>query len=326
MALPSIPPAITTLVAELMQQASVAERAGAPYRRVRRGIEYIYAKEAVGGVRRDIFLGRGDRPEIEAEAEALRRGAAAARQRRELVRILKARGLWGPEPWLGRLLDAVAAAGLFEQGALLVGTAAFQMMEPLLGRFLPRPTLMTLDLDIASASLALQGRPGETFEQILQLADPSFTAILQLDMRRPPWRFRADDGHMVELLTPLLRRSDENPLPLPALAAGAAPLQYMKWLISEPVQAVALWGAGIMVTIPRPARYAVHKLIIAQRRDPGNHLKRSKDLEQARIILEALRTADPFAIEDALEEARGMGDEGWAKPIARSLSELGLDL
>ncbi len=321
----SIPPVLTTLVAELMQQLSVSQRAGAPYCRVRQGIEYIYAKETVGGTRRDIFLGRSDQPRVQAEAEAFRLGAAAARQRRGLVRILKARGLWGPEPWLGRLLEAVAAARLFEQGALLVGTAAFQMMEPLLGRLLPRPTLMTLDLDIASASLALQGRPGESFEQILRLADPSFTAILQLDMRDPPWRFRAADGHIVELLTPMLRRSDRNPMPLPALSAGAAPLQYMKWLISEPVQAAALWGAGVTVTIPRPARYAVHKLIVAQRRDPGSHLKRAKDLEQARIIFEALGTMEPFALEDALQDAREQGD-GWANPIARSLAELGLDL
>jgi hypothetical protein len=322
----SISPALTTLLAELIQQLSAAERSGAPYRRLRQGIEYIYAKEPVGAARRDIFLGRGDQPEVQAQAEALRRGATAAKQRRGLVRILKARGLWGPEPWLGRLLDAVAAAGLFEKGALLVGTAAYQMMEPLLGRFLPKPTLMTTDLDLATASLALEGVPGESFEQLLRLADPSFTALPQLYKGRPPWRFRSNDGHLVELLTPMLRRADRNPMPLPALAAGAAPLQYMKWLISEPVRAAALWGAGVMVTIPRPARYAVHKLIVAQRRDPANLLKRSKDLEQARIIIAALQTADPFALEDALEDAREQGREGWAVPISRSLTELGLDL
>jgi hypothetical protein len=86
----------------------------------------------------------------------------------------------------------------------------------------------------------------------------------------------------------------------------------------------ALWGAGVTVTVPRPARYAVHKLIVAQRRDPGSRLKRAKDLEQARIIFEALATMEPFAIEDALEDAREQGEEGWARPIARSLAELGL--
>lgn len=323
---PAVSPQLTLMVADLMQQLEAAETAATPYRRSRGGIEYLYAKRQIGAGRKDIFIGRADDPQAVMRAESYSRGAAAARRRRKQVQILKAQGLWGPEPWLGRLLEAVADAGLFHQGALLVGTAAFQLMEPLLGIFLPRPTLMTTDLDIATASLALEAPPGETFEQIVHLADPTFTAVPQLRKARLPSRFRAADGHLVELLTPVLRRSDTNPMPLPGLAASAAPLAYMQWLIAEPVTALALWGSGVLVRIPRPARYAVHKLIIAQRRDPANIIKRSKDLEQARIIIAALERADPFAIEDALEDARSQGEEGWTRPITRSLSELGLDL
>lgn len=321
-----IPLQLTTLLADLSQQLEIAEPAATPYRRRRGEIEYLYAKQQVAARRRDIFIGRSDDPEAVARAESFARGADAARQRRKQVQVLKAQGLWGPEPWLGRLIETVAAAGLFEEGALLVGTAAFQMMEPLLGEFLPRPTLMTIDMDIATASLALQGRPGETFEQILHFADPTFTSIPQLHKGRLPSRFRASDGHLVELLTPVLRRTDTNPMPIPGLGAGAAPLAYMHWLIAEPVRAVALWGSGVPVRIPHPARYAVHKLIVAQRRDPANLIKRTKDLEQARIIIAALERNEPFAIEDALEDARTQGAEGWVKPIARSLEELGLNL
>jgi hypothetical protein len=70
----------------------------------------------------------------------------------------------------------------------------------------------------------------------------------------------------------------------------------------------------------------VHKLILAQKRLRTSREKRFKDLEQAGSLITAIQAADPFAIEDPLEDARAQGAEGWAKPIARSLSELGLDL
>jgi hypothetical protein len=101
-------------------------------------------------------------------------------------------------------------------------------------------------------------------------------------------------------------------------------LQHLAWLIQDAVPTVALWGAGIAVTVPQPARYAVHKLIIAQKRDPASRLKRAKDLMQAKALVDALRDSDRFALEDAMGEAREQGERGWAMPIRRSLQELGL--
>lgn len=102
------------------------------------------------------------------------------------------------------------------------------------------------------------------------------------------------------------------------------PLQHIAWLIADPVPTVALWGAGVPVAIPQPARYAVQKLILAQKRDPGSRLKRSKDLAQAKALIEALLRHDPFALEDTIATARAQGEKGWAVPLARSLDELGL--
>jgi hypothetical protein len=181
-------------------------------------------------------------------------------------------------------------------------------------------------LDVAAASLTLEATEGESFQDILRLADPTFEPRLQLNARLPSRRFHSSGGHLVELLTSVRTREDTNPMPLRRLGAGAMPLQYMKWLTAEPVRAAALWSSGVLVTIPRPARYAVHKLIVAQRRDPSNLLKRSKDLAQASVIIEALSTADPFSVEDALEDARAQGKDGWARYLDRSLRELGLDL
>jgi hypothetical protein len=313
-----------TLFADLTQQVATAPAAGSVYRRTRDGIEYLYAKIPVGNVRIDRFLGKAGDPEAEAEAEALRRGMVFARDRRRLVSTLKHNGFATPDRTLGAALDALAHAGLFAGGAVLVRTAAYLVSEGVVGVHLPAATLMTGDLDLATASLAITADPPEALETILRRADPTFEAVLPLDPRRPPARFRNAEGYLVDLITPARRRAQPIPAPVPALRAGAMPLQHIAWLIADPAPTVALWGAGVPVTIPQPARYAVHKLILAQKRDPGSRLKRAKDLAQAKALIEALLRHDRFALEDALEDARRQGRQGWAAPIARSLEELGL--
>lgn len=320
-----IPPPLLTLYADLAQQVRFARKGGTVYQRTLGGSSYLYAKVPVAGTRRDIFLGRADDQAAVEKAAAMRREAIAARERRATIRTLTLRGLRGPDGWLGRILDAVADSGLFDRGMVLVGTGAYQLMEPLVAHYLPEASLITGDVDLVTADLAIASENGEAMETILQRADPSLAAVPELDLREFSSRFKGKDS-MVELLTPILRRTDATPMPLKQLGAGAAPLQYLRWLVDQPVEAVALWGSGVQAIIPAPARYAVHKLILAQKRLRTSREKRFKDLSQAESLIRVLQVADPFALEDALAEAREQGEEGWAKPIARSLAELGLDL
>ena len=318
----ALTPTLQTVFAELMQQLDGAPRHGTPYVKHRDGIAYQYAKVPIGSTRLDVFLGKVGDPETEAKAASMRRGMDLARGRRRLVSMLKREGLGAPYQVLGCTLDAVAQAGLFKNGAVLVGTAAYMMSEPLVGHFLPRPTLMTGDMDLATADLALTAEPPERFEAILQRGDTSFAPVMQLDPRQPASRFINDRGFQVDLITPTRRKEDANPMPMTGLEAGATPLQHVDWLIEEPVTAVALWGAGIQVPVPQPARFALHKLILAQKRGATARGKRRKDLDQADALIEALLASDPFALEDAFEEARARGRKGWAEPIDRSLAEL----
>jgi hypothetical protein len=268
-------------------------------------------------------LGRADDPAVVARAEAAAAEMPRREERRRLVSGLR-RLLPGPPAKLGKVLDAVAESGLFERGAVLVGTGAYGLYPPLVGAELPSASLATQDADLATADLALAGIDAEeTMEAILRRADPTFAPAPGLDPRRPPARFRSRDGFLVDLLTPRRRRGDANPMPLPRLAAGAVPLQQLDWLIHEPVTAVALHGAGVPVRVPQPARYAVHKLIVAQKRDAGELPKRRKDLMQAGALLDALSASAPFALQDALADARARGRAGWAQPIDRSLREIG---
>lgn len=321
---PNLQPTIRTIFSDLVQQVESAPPAGSVYTRQRDGTSYLYAKIPVGSDRVDRFLGKSGGEQAEAEAASLRLGGELAKKRRDIVSMLKRARLAGPDRTLGAALDAIAHAGLFRQGAVLVGTAAYMTFEPLVGRRLPAPTLMTGDLDLATARLALSAEPPEGIERILHRADPTFTSIPQLDPGKPPSRFRNAEGYLVDLLTPVRSRADRNPMPLAALEAGAAPLQYLDWLIEDPVPTVALWGAGIAVNVPQPARFAIHKLILAQRRDQANRHKRMKDLDQARALIEVLLDHDRYALEDALSDARSRGRKGWAEPIDRSINELGL--
>lgn len=86
-------------------------------------------------------------------------------------------------------------------------------------------------------------------------------------------------------------------MPLPALAAGATPLQHLASLIEAPMDAAMLYRAGIAVRVPQPARFAVHKLIVAQKRG-GDTSKRAGDPRLADAVIAALRASDPFAFRD----------------------------
>lgn len=126
--------------------------------------------------------------------------------------------------------------------------------------------------------------------ELLQSADPTFRAVPTFDGGATT-AFVNGEGYRVEFLT-TNRGKDEyldKPADMPALGgASAQPLRFMDFLIREPVRAVLLYGAGVSVLVPDPARYAVHKLIIPSRRHAHSALKRDKDLVQAAILVEAL--------------------------------------
>jgi hypothetical protein len=335
-----LPLNILTLCADLDQSLALDDvPAGSAYDHTVAGRVYTYLSERQGVARIKHYLGPKDSPETLERLRTSEDARLRAGLRRDLVRLLKSSGLPGPPTAVGRVLEVTARAGLFRNGAVLVGTVAFQCMGPLVGHALPVAAMATQDADIATATLKLaasldagfgpdpDGAEAETtalsLEAILKRADPSFSPTPTLSKTALPARFRSADGLMVEVLVPRLRRTDPTPIPIKPLQAGGLPLQQLDWLIRHPVNAVALHGTGVQLKVPQPARYAVHKLIIAQKPE-RNAAKRIKDLDQAAALIEALRANDPDALDDALADARRRGKRGWSDPIAASLARLGL--
>jgi len=310
-------PAQLTLYADLLQQLQETTLPPGSVRTQKiKDKEYLKANTTIGNQRTTQYIGPASDPEAQHKAAAIQEEMHRAKARRQTIGLLRRSGLPGPTTELGRVLEALASADLFRKGLVLVGTAAYQCYSPLVGAILPSTSMMTQDIDLATASLALSaqddaretGEAGQrggrgkssSLEDILRRADTTFTALPGLDPRALPWRFRAASGFLVEVLAPIRRRTDSSSMPIPALRAAGHTFHYLDWLIHSPSPAAALYGSGVFVQVPQPARYAIHKLILAQSREAGS-AKKQKDLSQASALIEAFEQNDTVAVKDVLE-------------------------
>ena len=109
---------------------------------------------------------------------------------------------------------------------------------------------------------------------------------------------------------------------LPALGVSARALRHLDYLLEDPVPAVSLYRSGVLVQIPRPERFAMHKLIVAERRRDGpDSLKAEKDRAQADFLIAALAELRPDELRLAHGEAVERGP-GWRNRIEASLNRL----
>lgn len=61
--------------------------------------------------------------------------------------------------------------------------------------------------------------------------------------------------------------------------------------------------AGVLINVPSPARFALHKLVTLERRSAGLQAKALKDLAQAQQLLEVLLSDRPGDLRVAREAA-----------------------
>lgn len=109
---------------------------------------------------------------------------------------------------------------------------------------------------------------------------------------------------------------------LPDIKYSEALLGYLNYLIAEPIAAAILYRSGVLIQVPRPERFAIHKLIVADRRRGGpNRLKSQKDLKQADVLIRVLSEDRPEELRAAYEIALESGPQ-WRKHIEASLDKL----
>lgn len=290
------------------------------------GRVYWYETLRIGSTVRRRYIGE-DSPELAANlanrAQLHAEAKGRATHRTLLVRLLRSEDFLPVEARFGAILKAMADQGVFRLGGTVVGTHAFRLYEGELGiRYRFDDIAQTGDLDIAQferLSLALGDQVEDQLTKTFQ--DLNFTPVPALTPAAI-WRWsQTRSDTLVEFLTPSFR-PEEDIRPLPALGVSAQSLHFLNYLIAQPIPAALLYRSGVLIQIPRPEAFAIHKLIVADRRRGGpDALKSEKDRRQAAFLIEALAEDRPDELAEAYGDAMARGPK-WRDHIARTLARL----
>jgi hypothetical protein len=319
------PPLLTqTTYAELLQRSEIAafEQAfpeeGSFVPKLDKGRRYWYFQFRESDARKQRYVGP-ETPELLDRIAAHRQARQDYKERRSLVStLIRSAGMPAPIRPAGEVIEALARQGVFRLRAVLVGTLAYQCYPAMLGLKLPHMLLQTNDVDLAQftqVSIAV-GEQMPPMRDMLRQVDASFRELPSMRDRQGAVSYVAKGDLKVEFLTPNRGPDTDEPMELPALKTRAQPLRFLDYLIYRAVPAVLLHGAGVLVNVPLPERFAVHKLILSRRRSVAT-AKADKDLGQAAALIGVLAEHRPEDLREALEEASERG------PTWRQLLEAG---
>lgn len=325
-----IPLTLQTAYAELLERASAADfetafaETGTFVSKEIKGRRYWYFQTLTEGHKRQRYVGP-ETPEILERIALARQSVDDLRERRTLVStLLRSAFLPQPSDEIGRVVAALSAAGVFRLRAVLVGTVAFQTYSAMLGTRLPNAAVLTDDVDIAqdrNISIAVEDRT-EPIGEILKGADSTFRSVPTLhDGATFSYKSRK---LRVDILTPNRGPDSDTPVKLKALGTDAQQLRFLDFLIRDPEPAVLLHGGGVFVNVPAPERYALHKLIVAERRMKGTG-KSEKDLRQAGSLIAVLVKRRQTALRDAWDEAVSRGTK-WRALMLAGLASINADV
>lgn len=284
-----------------------------------RGRRYWYFQKPISSGRVQQYVGP-ESPELLARIAAHKAARDVQRDQRSLVAtLIRAANLSKPPSQIGDLVEALAKERVFRLRGVLVGTVAYQTYSAMLGVRLSATLMQTGDVDVAqfadvSAAIGDATRPAL---EMLQSFDPTFQPIPQINSQgASSYRTR----HLrVDFLTPNRGKDTEQPQKLPAFGTDAQPLRFLDFLIRDPEPAVLLHGAGVLVSVPSPQRFALHKLIVARRRREGG--KREKDVLQAQALLDVLVRRRTHDLASAWREAFARG-KTWQRLLGEGLGLL----
>lgn len=326
-----LPAAAQTAYAELYELVQVAETSRSPafvtgtvaYKTVK-GQRYAYwAFKELDGRKREYYLGP-EGPAITAIENARAGGAPALEAVARQAAAAQAQGCTATPPKHYRIVKRLAEYQFFRAGGLLVGTHAFLALGNQLGVAWGGAT-RTLDLDSAHAgpggnvSVALPADMDANAHDALTSLEHGFLPSLGGSKSLSSLYVSEHEPELrVDFLT-VVRRGNRE-VHARNLGVALSPLKFLEYLIERPGQAVLLDRAdACLVNLPDPARYGLHKLIVAHERG-ARHPKHGKDIAQALALIAWHLERAPALLIDAWRDLVARGS-GWEKRARASLAQ-----
>lgn len=325
-----LPVTTQTAYAELLEQLlaldaqrSIGHAPGAfVTKTIRERTYYYFQYSNPGGTTSQAYIGpRSDALDaIVARFVDERESLRADRERLdELAAMLRAGGAAVTDNASARVLAALAAAGVFKLGGVLVGTHAYLALGNLLGVRWEGASARTEDVDIGvTRVLEVAVSPIDAdVPQVLEGLEMGFIPVQGFSPRDASTSFKVRGrGLRVDLVTPEGRSSKGAPVPVGRFHAAAAPVRYLELVLEDAQPAAIVNGGGVLVTVPHPARLAVLKLLVAQDRMSAFQTKTDKDVAQAAQLMDALEELRPGDLAVAWRAARSRGKR-WASALER---------
>lgn len=313
-----LPQTIQLLYAELLQQCAIAlpNRRGISFvSKQVSGNRYWYMELVVGSTKRQYSLGRDTdvlREQIDKQKSLFAHAAPDLKQREKLVKMLVSGGSFAPDGAAGRVLEVLGQSGAFLSGGILVGSHAFNSYGNMLGVSWDSAAMYTQDMDLASyrqIEIVMRHDAPDVKSTLLECG-LGFFEVPALNPKSPSTSFkiRGQEFH-VDLLTPLYGPNTSKPVHLPHFNSYAQPMRFLEYLLDDSQGAVVPFRSGILVNVPDPARFAVHKLVVSQRRPVAQQTKVRKDIQQGSELLSVLLEDRPGDVWIALEAALAMPEK-----------------
>ena len=320
-----------TNFAELFEQVqaaafdrSVRDLPGSFNKKVIKGREYWYWQvRDLQGVNRQVYLGPDDE-RVRKLVQMHRDGAPPqAADLASLAGACVALGCATVIPQHFEVINRMAGHGFFRAGGVLVGTHAFIATANMLGvRW--KGGWRTNDVDVAHAgknvSLALAENAKADMHDAITSLEMGLLPQQSLASGAAATYITARKDIRVDLLTSAGRKDDAY-LYEP-LNVRLQPLKFMEFSLEHTTQTALISGEQVvLVNIPSPMRYAMHKLVIMGEREEAFRTKIQKDAGQVAALVEYGLLRSVSALEAAARDLLSRGP-GWRKRAAEGLKHV----
>jgi hypothetical protein len=298
---------------------TVADLPGTFARKQVKGRTYWYYQFLdVSGRKRQVYVGPENERVLALVAAKSREGSRPALG--ALARSASALGNTSLLPRHFKVVQRLAEHGFFRAGGVLVGTHAFLSFGNMLGvRWAGGERTQDVDFAHAGKSLAI-ALPADVDVDVHEALQSLQMGLLPIEHSDggtgATYLDPNDPDFQVDFLTPL-HRGGAKPYRHPGLGISLQPLKFMEYLLEDVQQAVVFNGAGVaLVNVPHPARYALHKLIVAGERPVSRAVKSNKDVQQAAALLSLLKAQAEDAVLEAHADLARRGP-GWSKRLVQ---------